>query len=67
MFKKSVPTSNKTRFLITKITCLTLFKETIAVGAENRTKHENTLYVQNSELVNVKTGGIYSYRRALNG
>jgi hypothetical protein len=44
-----------------------LFKEIIAVGSENRTKHTNTLYGQNVELINFKAGGIYSYHRALKG
>jgi hypothetical protein len=38
-----------------------LFKKIIAVYAENHTKPINTLYGQNAELLNDKTGGTYSY------
>jgi hypothetical protein len=37
-----------------------LYREIIAVYSEIDTKHINTLCGQNVELVNVKSGGIYS-------
>jgi hypothetical protein len=43
LFKNSVRAAKKTQhFTITKINCLTLFKEIIAVYTENHTKHINT-------------------------
>jgi hypothetical protein len=44
-----------------------LFRETIAVYCENRTKHTNTLRGQNAEFYCVKAGGIYSNHSALKG
>jgi hypothetical protein len=41
-----------------------LFKELIAVYAENRTEPINTLLGQNAELLIIKGGGRYSYYRA---
>jgi hypothetical protein len=41
--------------------------EVIAVYSEIHTKPINTLCGQNAELVNVKTGGTYSYHWALKG
>jgi len=35
-------------------------REIIAVGSEIRTKHINTLFGQNVELLGVKPGGTYS-------
>jgi uracil DNA glycosylase len=66
--KNSVRTAKKTpHFTITKINWLTLFKEIIAVYSENHTKHINTTWGQNAELLNVKSGGTYSYHCALKG
>jgi hypothetical protein len=43
IFKDSVRTVKKTHlFTITKINCLMLFTEIIAVYSENHTKHKNT-------------------------
>jgi hypothetical protein len=68
IFKNSVRTAKKTpHFTITKINWLTLFKEIIAVYGENHTKRINTLCGQNVELLNLKTGGTYSYHCALKG
>jgi hypothetical protein len=65
IFKNSVLTAKETsRFTITKINRLTLFKEIFAVYCENHTKHTNTL-CKNMQLVNVKTGGTYNYHWAL--
>jgi hypothetical protein len=44
-----------------------LYREIIAVCSEIHTKHINTLCGQNVEFVNVKPGGTYSNRWALNG
>jgi hypothetical protein len=44
-----------------------LYSEIIAVCSEIHTKHMNTQCGQNVEFVNVKPGGVYSYRWALNG
>jgi hypothetical protein len=50
--KPSVRTAKKTpHFTVTKISCLTLFKEIIAVYGENHTKHINTLYGKNAEIL----------------
>jgi hypothetical protein len=40
-----------------------LFKEIIAVNAENHTKHK----VQNANLLRFKTAGTYYYHSALKG
>jgi hypothetical protein len=44
-----------------------LFREIIAVYCENHTEHVNTLCGQNVQLLNVKSGGVYSKRCALKG
>jgi len=44
-----------------------LYREIIAVCSEIYAKHINTLWGQNVEFVNVKPGGTYSDRWALNG
>jgi hypothetical protein len=44
-----------------------LYKEIIAVCSQIHTKHKNTLYGQNVELLNVKPGGTYSDQWALKG
>jgi hypothetical protein len=44
-----------------------LYREVIAVCSEIHTKHVNRLCGQNVEFVNVKPGGIYSNRWALEG
>jgi hypothetical protein len=68
MYKNSVRTAKKTQhFTITKINWFMLFKEIIAVHSENHTKHINTHYGQNAELLNVKAGGTYYYHSAIKG
>jgi hypothetical protein len=63
LFNNSVRTSKRTPdFIITKINWLTLFKEIIAVYAENHTKPTNT----NEASLTDKTDGTYSYLSALN-
>jgi len=42
-----------------------LYREVIAVCSEIHTKHINTLCGQDVELLNVKSGGTYSYYWAL--
>jgi hypothetical protein len=42
-----------------------LYREIIAVCSEIHTKHTNTLYGQNVELLKVKPGGMYSNHSAL--
>jgi hypothetical protein len=44
-----------------------LYREIIAVCSEIHTKHINTLCGQNVAFVNVKPGGTYSDRCALDG
>jgi hypothetical protein len=44
-----------------------LYREIIAVCSEIHTKHINTLYGQNVELLDVKLGGTYSNHRTLKG
>jgi hypothetical protein len=44
-----------------------LYREIIAVCSEIDTKHINTLYRQNVELLNVKLGGTYIDHWALEG
>jgi hypothetical protein len=67
LFKNSVRTSKRTpHFTIKKINWLTMFKEIIAVYTENRMKHINTPFGQNSDLLFVKAGGTYSYHFAFN-
>jgi hypothetical protein len=44
---------------------LVLFGEIIAVYTENHTKHTNTLCGHNTEVLNVKGDGTYSYHWAL--
>jgi hypothetical protein len=62
----SVRTSQEAYYVsATKPNRLMLFREIIAVYCENHTEHINTLYGQNAVFVNVKAGGIYSYRRVL--
>jgi hypothetical protein len=66
LFKNSVRTSKRTpHFTITKINWLTLFKEITAVCSGNHTKHTNTMYDQNAELLNVKAGGTNQHHLAL--
>ena len=40
-----------------------LYREIIAVCSEIHTKHINTLYGQNVEFVNAKSGGMYNDHR----
>jgi hypothetical protein len=62
--KNSVRTSKRTpHFTITKINCLTLFKEIIAVYTEDHAKPK----IQNAALLTVKADGSCSYRSALKG
>jgi hypothetical protein len=49
---------------MTTIKWLMLFRGIIAVYSENHTKHTNTLCGQNTELLSVKEGGVYSYHCA---
>ena len=42
-----------------------LYREIIAVCSQIHTKHINTLCGQNTELLNVKPAGTYSYHWAL--
>jgi hypothetical protein len=44
-----------------------LYREIIAVCSEIHIKHINTVCGQNVELLNVKSGGTYSYHWALKG
>jgi hypothetical protein len=44
-----------------------LYSEIIAVSSQIHTKHINTLFGQNVELLNVKRGGTYSNHWALEG
>ena len=44
-----------------------LYREIIVVCSQIHTKHINTLCGQNVELLNVKSGGAYSYHLALEG
>jgi len=44
-----------------------LYREIIAVCSQIHTKHTNTVYVQNVELLNDKPGGTYSDHCALEG
>jgi hypothetical protein len=44
-----------------------LFKKIIAVYSGNHTKLINALCGQNSELLFIKSGGTYSYHKALKG
>jgi len=44
-----------------------LYREIIAVYSEIHTKHINTLCGQKVELLNVKSGGIYTNHWVLNG
>jgi hypothetical protein len=61
-FNNSVRTSKKTQTVtMTTINWSSLFREIIAVYSENHTKPINTLCGQNAELLDVKTGGAYSY------
>jgi hypothetical protein len=65
LFKNPVRTSKRTPlFTITKINWLTLFKDVIALFSDNHAKFINTLYGQNVELLNIKTGGAYNYHSA---
>jgi len=60
LFKNSVRTSKRTpHFTITKINCLTLFKEIIDVYS---VKHKKALI---TTLLTVETGGTHSYHRPL--
>jgi hypothetical protein len=62
----SVHTSKKTQhYTITEINWLKLFKEIIAVYAENNMKQINMLCRQNEEFFVVKAGGTYCYCPAL--
>jgi hypothetical protein len=42
-----------------------LFWKIIAVHSKNHTKHINTLYWQNAELVIIRAGGTYTDHHAL--
>jgi len=44
-----------------------MYREIIVVCSDIRTKHINILCEQNVELLNVKTGGIYSDHWAVKG
>jgi hypothetical protein len=62
IFKNSVRTTKKTQhFTITKINWLMLFKEIIAVYAENHMKP----ILQNKELLTVEAGGAHGCHWAL--
>jgi hypothetical protein len=50
---------------MTTTSSLILFREIIAVYCEYQMKHIHTLFGQSTELLNVKTGGTYSYHRPL--
>jgi hypothetical protein len=64
LFKNSVRTSKRTpQFTIRKINWLTLFKEIIAVYAENHNKHK----VQNANLLRFKAAGTHYCHSALKG
>jgi lipoate-protein ligase B len=66
--KTSVRTAKKTQlFTVTEINLLTLFKEIITVGPENSTKHKNTFYGQNKDVLIIKGGGACSYHGAFRG
>jgi hypothetical protein len=52
---------------ITTINWLMLFRATIAVYCENRTKSINTLCCKNTELLRVKADGIYNCHCVLKG
>jgi hypothetical protein len=65
-FKDPVPIAKKTQyFTITKINCLTTFKEIITAYSENLMKCINTLCSENYKLLIVKAGGTFSYQRSL--
>ena len=63
---RSVPRSKHCATVI-KTSLLMLYREIIAVCSQIHTKHINTLFGQNVELLNVKTGGTYSDHWALEG
>jgi hypothetical protein len=68
MFSPTILTSSavkKQRVSLYAVSSLMLLKETTAVYFRNRKKPTNALCGQNSELLNVKTGGTYSYHPAL--
>jgi hypothetical protein len=66
IYKNSVRTSQETHYVsATETSRLMLFGETVAVYCENHTEHTNTLRGQNSELNNIKSGGIYNYLSVL--
>jgi hypothetical protein len=44
-----------------------MFRDIIAAYSENNTKPVNTFYGQNTESLNIKTGGTYNYHLALKG
>ena len=55
IFKRPVRSAQKTlSFSVIKTSQLMLYREIIAFCSEIRTKHINTLYEQNVELLNVK-------------
>jgi len=56
---------NTLRKVYKKKSHLLLHREIITVCSEIRTKHENAVYVQNVQCLNVKRGGPYSYHWAL--
>jgi hypothetical protein len=65
LFKNSVHTSKRTsHFTITKTKWLRLFKEIIAVYAENHAKSINT---QNAMSLIANVSGTYCYHSALRG
>jgi hypothetical protein len=49
---------------MTTIGLLILFREIISVYCYNHTKSIHTVCDENEKLLNVKTGGRYSYHRA---
>jgi hypothetical protein len=52
---------------VIKTSQLMLYREIITVSSEIHTKHITTLCEQNVQLLNVKPGGTYSNRWALEG
>jgi hypothetical protein len=51
---------------MTTINWLMLFWEIITVYSDNHGKHANTLCWQNAKLLNVKSGGTYTYHLVSN-
>jgi hypothetical protein len=66
LFNHSVRPSKKTQFTsITNTSWLVLFREIIAVYAENCKIPMDAFHGQNVELLNVKADGTYNYHWAL--